>query len=410
MAKLDEQIRTMAGYFAADCEPDGKLTIGLEVEHFLTHSDGRAPELVQVQAALQDMQQQDDAPVIIDSEYMGYSGLAYTVALGPACQLRVSLKPQREVQDIMDLYNQFYLQMGLALAAHGLRAWTLGYHPTARAESLPLLPCARDEALDRYFKNTGACGIQMMRATAATILSIDYFDEQDFVRKMRAASLLTPFFVLLSDNSPVYQGSRNSIYSMRTRIWQDVDRDRCGVAPHLMDPDFGFARYAENVLTKPQITAWRTGRVKAVGSKTAPDLYAAHLSQREAAQILSMFFYDVRLKSRIELCAADSMPPRYMAAYAQLVKSVFGSPAALQNVLRHYAGATTLDITTAKLAVCKDGFNALVYGRPVSGELAWLLMQARSRTPSQEERALLDPFMALVTARKTIRETENYNE
>ena len=47
---------------------------------------------------------------------------------------------------------------------------------------------------------------------------------------------------------------------------------------------------------------------------------------------------------------------------------------------------------------------------PVSGELAWLLMQARSRTPSQEERALLDPFMQLLTTRKTIRETENYNE
>ena len=46
----------------------------------------------------------------------------------------------------------------------------------------------------------------------------------------------------------------------------------------------------------------------------------------------------------------------------------------------------------------------------VSGELAWLLMQARSRTPSQEERALLDPFMQLLTTRKTIRETENYNE
>ena len=54
--------------------------------------------------------------------------------------------------------------------------------------------------------------------------------------------------------------------------------------------------------------------------------------------------------------------------------------------------------------------TALVYGRPVSGELAWLLMQARSRTPSQEERALLDPFMQLLATRKTIREMENYNE
>ena len=173
-----------------------------------------------------------------------------------------------------------------------------------------------------------------------------------------------------------------------------------------MDPDFGFARYAENVLTKPQITAWRAGRVKAVGSKTAPELYAAHLSQRESAQILSNFFYDVRLKSRIELRAADSMPTRYIAAYAQLVKSVFGSPAALQNVLRHYAGITTLDITTAKLAVCKDGFNALAYGKPISSELTWLLMQARSRTPSQEERALLDPISRLITQKKSVREEE----
>lgn len=410
MPKLDEQIKTLAGYFVADCEPDGKLTLQLEVEHFLTRSDGQPPAFADVQAALRDLQQQTDAPIITDGEYFGYSGPALTATLGPACQLRISLAPLRDVQDIMDLYNRFYLQLGLALAAHGLRAWTAGCHPTCHAEDLPLVPRTRDKAMDAYLREKGACSVQMMRATAATQVSIDYQDETDFVRKMRAASLLTPFFALLSDNAPVYQASRNSSYCIRTRLWQDVDRDRCGVTPHLMDADFGYVRYAENVLTKPQITALRLGRVRAAGGKIAPELYAGHVSRQETAQILSNFFYDVRLKSRIELRAADSMPPRYIAAYVQLVKSVFGSPAALQNVLRHYAGATTLDITSAKLAVCKDGYNALVYGRPVSGELAWLLMQARSRTPSQEERALLDPFMQLLTTRKTIRETENYNE
>lgn len=79
-------------------------------------------------------------------------------------------------------------------------------------------------------------------------------------------------------------------------------------------------------------------------------------------------------------------------------------------MLRHYSGVTTLDITDAKRAVCKDGYNALVYGRPIGTEIAWLLMQARSRTPSQEERALLEPFMTLLMNRKTIREVENYNE
>ena len=51
MAKLDEQIRTMKGYFEADCEVEGKLSLGLEVEHFVTHSDGRAVTFAQLQAA-----------------------------------------------------------------------------------------------------------------------------------------------------------------------------------------------------------------------------------------------------------------------------------------------------------------------------------------------------------------------
>ena len=348
MAKLDEQIRTMKGYFEADCEAEGKLSLGLEVEHFVTHSDGRAVTFAQLQAALRDLQQQGGCPPLSrESEYLGFRAPALSAVIGPACQLKITLTPQRDVQDIMDSYNRFYLQLCLTLAACGLRAWTVGYHPTQRAEALPLIPQNRAEALDRYFKNTGACGGQMLRATAATRLSIDYFSEQDFVRKMRAASLLTPFFALLSDNAPVYQASRNSSYCIRTRLWQDVDRDRCGVTPHLMDADFGYARYAENVLTKPQITALRLGRVRAAGGKIAPELYTGHVSRQETAQILSNFFYDVRLKSRIELRAADSMPPRYIAAYVQLVKSVFGSPAALQNVLRHYAGTTTLDITSA---------------------------------------------------------------
>ena len=98
-------------------------------------------------------------------------------------------------------------------------------------------------------------------------VSIDYQDETDFVRKMRAASLLTPFFALLSDNAPVYQASRNSSYCIRTRLWQDVDRDRCGVTPHLMDADFGYARYAENVLTKPQNHCAAAGPRQGCGRK-----------------------------------------------------------------------------------------------------------------------------------------------
>ena len=133
MPKLDEQIKTLAGYFAADCEPDGKLTLQLEVEHFLTRSDGQPPAFADVQAALRDLQQQTDAPIITDGEYFGYSGPALTATLGPACQLRISLAPLRDVQDIMDLYNRFYLQLGLAWLPTGCA-------PGRRAATRPAMP------------------------------------------------------------------------------------------------------------------------------------------------------------------------------------------------------------------------------------------------------------------------------
>lgn len=410
MSKLEEQKKLLVDYFQQGCKPEGKLTLGLEVEHFITHAGGEPVTFAEVQNVMRQMQQPQDTPIQIDGLYMGYNTALYGVSLEPACQLEISIMPQASVVQIMDIYNQFFLELSMTLATHGLRVWTVSYHPTRRAEELPLIPKQRYEAMDRYFKNTGSCGIQMMRATTSTQLSIDYFSERDFVQKMRAACLLTPFFALLSDNAPCYQGNRNNAYSVRTRIWQDVDPDRCGVPPHLMDPDFGFDSYAQTLLTRPLVVALRGNRTKAVGRKSAQEIYGHHLLKKEIEHVLSMFFFDVRLKSYIEIRGADCMPPQYIAAYAQLIKTIFGSQAALQNVLRHYADATTGDIANAKVAVCKDGYNAWVYGRPIGKELAWLLLQARSRTPSQEERALLEPLAKLVVTKKTIREEDSENE
>ncbi len=406
MAKLDEQKQALVDYFRRGCKPQGPLTLGLEVEHFLTRAGGEPVMFAEVQSIMRQMQQAQDVPITIDGLYMGYTAAQYSVSLEPACQLEVSIAPQSDVRRMLAVYDQFRVQLDMTLAARGLRAWNVGYHPTRRAEDLPLIPKQRYAAMDRYFQHTGAGGIQMMRATASTQLSIDYYSEQDFVQKMRAACLLTPLLALLTDSAARYQGHRNSGYSVRTRIWQDVDDDRCGVPPHLMEPDFGFARYAETVLTRPLIVALQGGQTADVGGQSAQQVYGAQLQQSEIEHILSMFFFDARLKSYLEIRGADSMPPPYIAAYAQLIKAIFGSRAALQNVLRHYAGLGTVDIANAKLAVCHDGYNAWVYGRPVAQELAWLLLQARSRISSPEDRALLAPFAALAAGRKTIWEQE----
>lgn len=402
MAKLEEQTRALTEYFRRGCKNKAPLTLGVEVEHFITHQDGAPAEFAEVQAVMQAMQKADDETITIDGLYMGYQTPLYVISLEPACQMEISIMPRTTVGEIMSIYEMYFTRLCAALAEADLRAYAIGFHPTRRAETLPLIPKERYRVMDRYFQKSGGHGIYMMRATASTQVSIDYFSEADFVQKYRVASLIAPLLALLTDNAPVYQAQPNHAYSVRTHIWNDVDPERCGVIPCLMDEDFGFASYARYLLQKPQIVVRHGQQTKGVGRRTAVETYGNRLSKNEIEQILSMFFFDVRLKSYIEIRVADSLAPRYIAAYVLLIKTIFSSQAAQEGILRHYADADVKAIEAAKLGVCSNGYKARVYGHPVAEELVWLLAQAKSRIPTLEERLILEPFVHLVDDKKTI--------
>jgi len=406
LSKLEKQKEALVRYFEAGCKKPGPLSFGLEVEHFITHLDGSPAAFAEIQDVMRVMQRQNDEAISIDGIYMGYYNSSYGISLEPACQLEISITPQTDISDMIAIYNEFYLRMGLVLADRTLMAHIMGYHPTCKAEDLPLIPKRRYQAMDEWFKTSGSMGIQMMRATASTQLSIDYYSEQDFCLKYRAACLLSPMLALLTDNAPIYQGEKNTRYSVRTMIWQNVDPARCGIPACLMDDDFGFAAYAEEVLRTPQIVAWRSGTTREVGAQTAEECYGPYLTRWDIEQILSMVFYDARLKNYIELRMADCMPPNYIAAYTKLIKTLFGSPASLENIVRRYAGQTPADIEAAKKAVCRSGYAAEVYGRPIVGELNWLMFLAKSRIPTPEERRGLALLSKLIADQKTIREEE----
>lgn len=394
----------MIRYFQDGCKPEGRLSLGLEVEHFLTHPDGAPAAFAEVQALLESLQQAGDQPILQDGEKMGVRSDAYLLTLEPAAQLEISILPQAGVGALMAVYEGFSARLNRAARPLGLRVWTLGYHPTRRAESLPLIPKKRYEVMDRYLQKRGRHGTQMMRGTASTQVSVDYFSEQDFVRKYRVACLIAPLLALLTDNAPVYEAQPNRSACVRTTIWNDVDPDRCGIPPMLMDADFGFEAYADYVLQKPLVVSRRGHRTEGVGRKSAFEVYPSALQREEIEQILSMFFFDVRLKNYIEIRVADSMPAGYIAGYAEVIKAIFSSPAAQESILRHYAGATVGSIEAAKLGVCCHGYQAQIYGHPVADEIAWLMAQAKSRISTPEARRRLEPLAALAAQKKTIRE------
>ena len=89
----------------------------------------------------------------------------------------------------------------------GGRVLTLGYHPSARAADMELIPKRRYRFMDLYFRGKGAFGTCMMRGSASTQVSIDYSSVPDCLRKLRLAFGLAPLFSLVCDNSPVFEGA-----------------------------------------------------------------------------------------------------------------------------------------------------------------------------------------------------------
>lgn len=409
MTQLEQQIQAMTEYFRRGCKGDGPGTVGVEVEHFVTALDGTPATFAQAQALMRDLQQPGDREAIIDGSYMGFAAPKYGLSLEPACQIEISMMPTDHVSEAEAIYRDFSARFEAAAAARGLRVWHVACHPTRRADDLPLIPKDRYREMDRYFQTSGHHGRQMMRATASAQASVDYFSEEDFVRKYRAACILAPLFALLTDNAPVYEAAPNKSPSVRTRIWEDVDPDRCGVVPCLMDADFGFAAYAGHLLGQPLIVAKHGQQTQAVGRRCAAEVYGAALSDADIEHILSMFFYDVRLKHYIEIRSADCLPEPWLSSYAQLILTLFSCPKALAAVTQRFAGVTVQDIEAAKKAICHKGYGAEVYGLSAAEQMDWLMQAAADCAAGPEQAARLRPLAELAAARTTLRERE-YHE
>ena len=107
MAKAEEQKKDLAAYLQAGCKPEGKLAVGLAVEHFITHAGGEPVTFTQVQNVMRQMQAAGDMPILQDGQYLGFATKQYGVTLESSCQMEIRIAPQLDMIHLVDIYNAF---------------------------------------------------------------------------------------------------------------------------------------------------------------------------------------------------------------------------------------------------------------------------------------------------------------
>lgn len=401
----ERNIQAIVSFFESGATPVcGAL--GIELEHTIvgTHN---APVPYSGEGGVQQLLRELSAAypeTTYDSEgdLLGVARNGEAVTIEPAAQVELSAGPFRNLAAAQECFTKFENTLEQFLAPRNQKALTLGYHPTARAADLELIPKTRYQMMNAHFATIGSFGKCMMRGSASTQISIDYRDAADCLRKLRVAFALVPLLSLICDNSPAFEGAPRAHRMVRTEIWQKCDPARCGIVPGIMEPDFTLRHYAEYILDTPAILVPDENGGWYATDKTFGEIYATReMTRADVEHALSMFFTDVRLKTYIEIRPADAMPIPYVIAYAALIKGLFYSDESLAALDALFAEVIAADIEAAKNNLMEHGYKGELYGKPAAYLADTLLAVAQAGLP-ENDRDYLQPLQELIAARKTL--------
>ncbi|MCL1845999.1 MAG: glutamate-cysteine ligase family protein [Defluviitaleaceae bacterium] len=351
----DSNLAALVEFFQSGCKKERLL--GVELEHFVINKKTRTPLPYQngVAEILRRFAPIFGTPVLSDGQIIGITGKNSDISLEPAAQLEISIRPSSCLDEIRNTYDDFFAKISPVLDEMNCELLYAG--TLENALSLPLIPKRRYEIMDEHFKKTGTHGLQMMRGTAATQISIDYESEADFSKKFRVACALTPIFSFLCDTT----GKMH-----RTHIWNNVDPARSGIVPKSPDKTFTFLDYAKYIYDRPPIFILQENEPVYTANKPNSEIFAQKkLTTADIEHITSMAFPDVRLQNRIELRMADSLPIEKTLNFADLLKKIFYNEEILEKYFCETRDVKNIDVVEAKNALIKHGGDAKIYKKPI---------------------------------------------
>ena len=407
MSIHDENVKAIVNYFKSgikDKSETGKL--GIEIEHVVVGEHSRAISYSEehgVRWILEQLSNNYPNKMLGDEgDLLGLAAEGKTITLEPAAQLELSTGPYEYAAELQDDYSAFQHHLVQLAGDSGMRAVAIGYHPTAKADDLELIPKQRYRFMDDHFAQIGPFGRCMMRGSAATQISIDYYSVDDCLRKLRLASAAAPLLALICDNSPTFEGEPSKHHLVRTKIWNECDPARCGTIPGVLSKDFTLEAYAEYILRTPAIFYFDDNGTAVPTEKTFGEVFEDKEASREDVEhMLSLFFNDARCKTYVEIRPADALPLPYIAAYASLIKGMFYFPESLDRLDQLFEGVTEDAVMQAKESLMESAYDGTVYGNPAGEMVDELFDIAKSALPPGEA-MLLIPLSQLAKSRKTL--------
>ncbi len=389
-----KQKEEVINYIKGGEKKNDNLRLGIEFEHFIidketlrtiTYYDENG-----VAETLKDLEKNGWTGYYEGEFILGASKGKKTITLEPGSQFELSLEAQYNIKDIEAEYFDFLNEMIPLLESKGQGLMATGYHPITRIDEIKILPKKRYDFMFNYFKKTGTHAHNMMKGTAALQVSVDYLNEEDYRKKYRVISALSPVMYAVFENARYFEGEIRNEHAVRAFIWENTDKDRSGIVPGALDDDFGYEKYADYILNNPPILEIKDGIAKSTGDKKVKDILDPdNYKIEELEHFLTMFFPDVRTKRFMEIRMMDAVPYPLNFAVIAMWKGIIYNQESLNKAYELIEDINEEEVVKVKHEMMDLGLRAKYKGKSLLDMGKIVVQLAKEGLDSEEVHYIL---------------------
>jgi glutamate--cysteine ligase len=411
----------LTDFLVRGARPREDWGVGLETEKLvIDRQTGEAAGYEQIRQLLAQLEGVGGWEGSYEGEYLlGLQGKRSSVTLEPGGQLELSGRFCCDIHCSWRDLGRYRHQVMEAGKEIGLAFLGLGAQPFTPLDEIEWAPKSRYGIMGPYMLKTGDMGQRMMKQSAGTQVNLDFSDEADCVRKLRAVQWLVPLCYALFANSPILEDEVTGFLSLRGEIWSRTDADRCGLISQLFAADASFDTFVEYALDVPLYFLQRDNRLlDMTESRFTFRQYLDSGWHDEKATLadwnlhLSTLFPEVRLRPQVEVRSADSLPPAYTASVAAFYKGLLYCDEALGRIESIFADLPFEEFSKLYPASWREGLKASFQGGTLQEVAQTLLPAAASSLKAQfesgrsgaDESQFLQPLEEIVDSGVTLAE------
>ena len=234
-----------------------------------------------------------------------------SISLEPGNQIELSGDKLSNIHEVCSESYDFQNKLDQVCKEIGLKTMSIGYDPITKLSNAPKNPKQRYKLMTKEMPKGGKLSLNMMYQTSGTQINLDYLSEDDFKKKFKIISYLTPISIAIFANSTILENKPSGYLSYRSKVWQNTSR---GGLPKIFLENMDFEKYADFAINFPLLFIYKNKEHKNLNNKTFGDFMKGSLSEvnnhlptfEDLELHLSTIFTEIRLKKYIEMRSLDA--------------------------------------------------------------------------------------------------------